>query len=98
MGQAGLLHKLKSCGIPGQMFGFISSFLSYRRCNSLKSLQEYPVNAVVPPGSILGATLFLQYINDPPYDAACNISIYTDYTTFYFNCVFLSCYIRVYII
>ena len=27
---AGLLHKLKSYGISGQIFGLISSFLSYR--------------------------------------------------------------------
>ena len=27
---AGLLHKVKSYGISGQIFGFISSFLSYR--------------------------------------------------------------------
>ena len=28
---AGLLYKLKSCGISGQIFGLISSFLSNRR-------------------------------------------------------------------
>ena len=30
-GHAGLLHKLKSCGISGQIFGLICSFLSNRR-------------------------------------------------------------------
>ena len=52
---AGLLHKRKSYGISGQMFGVISSFLSNRRLPLVldgKSAQEYPVNAGVPQGSI----------------------------------------------
>ena len=57
---AGLLHKLKSYGISGQIFGLISSFLSNRRLQVVldgKSSQEYPVKAGVPQGSILGPTL-----------------------------------------
>ena len=51
-----------------------------------KSSQEYPVNAGVPPSSILGPILFLLYINDLPDDVICNIAIYHDVTTLYSNC------------
>ena len=51
-----------------------------------KSSQEYPVNAGVPQGTILGPTLFLLYINDLPDDAICDIAIYDDDTTLYFKC------------
>ena len=81
---AGLLHKLKSYGISGQIFGLISSFLSNRRLRVVlvgKSSQEYPVNAGVLQGSILGPTLFLLYINDCPDDVLCYIAIYADDAT-----------------
>ena len=47
-----------------------------------KSSQEYPTNSVLPPGSTLGSTPFLLYINDLP-DVICDIAIYGDDTTFY---------------
>ena len=50
---AGLLHKLKSSGISGQIFALISSFLSNRRLQMVldgKSSQEYLINARVPEG------------------------------------------------
>ena len=68
---AGLLHKLKSYGISGQIFSLISSFLSNRRIRMAldgKTSQEYPVNGGVSQGSILGCTLLLLYINYLPDD------------------------------
>ena len=86
---AGLLHKLKSYGISGQIFRLISCFLSNRRLRDVldgKSSQEYPVNAGVLQGSILGPTLFLLYTNDLPDDVICNIAICADDTTLYSKC------------
>ena len=71
-----LLQKLKSYGISGQIFDLISSFLSNRQPQVVmdgKSSQEYPVNAGLPQGFILGPKLFLLY----------NIAIYADDTTLF---------------
>ena len=81
---AGLLLKLKSCGISSQIFGLISSFVSNRQLRVVldgKSSQEYLVNAAVPQVSILGPALFLLYIIEPPDNVICNTDIYADDTT-----------------
>ena len=47
----GLLHKIKSYGISGQIFGLISSLLSNRRLQVIldeKSSQEYLLKAGLP--------------------------------------------------
>ena len=83
---AGLLHKLKSYGISGQIFSLISSFLSNRQLQVVldgKCSQKYPVNAGVSQGSIVGPTLFLLYIKDLPDDGISNIAIYADDTTLF---------------
>ena len=51
-----------------------------------KSSQEYPVNAGLPQGSILGPTLFLLYINNFPEDRICDIAMYADDSTLYSKC------------
>ena len=51
-----------------------------------KSSQEYPVNAGVPQGSILGPTLFILCINDLPDDVICDIAIHADDTTLCSKC------------
>ena len=84
-----LLHKFKPYGISGQIYGPISSFVSNRRLRVVldeNSSQEYPVNAGVPQGYILGLTLFLLYINDFPVDVICSIAIYAGDTTLYPKC------------
>ena len=86
---ADLLHKFNSYGISGQIFGFISSFISNGQLQVVlngKSSQEDPVNAEVPRGSILGATLFLLYINDLPDDSICNIVTCVNDTTLCSKC------------
>ena len=86
---AGLLHKLRSWEISGQIFGLISSVLSSEWLEVVldgKSWQEYPVSTGVPQGSILGPTLFLLYINDLRYCVICGVGIYADDTTLYSGC------------
>ena len=86
---SGLLHKLKSCGISGQILGLISSFLSNMQLRVVldeKSSEEYAVNSGFPQGSIPGPTFFLLYINDLPDDVICNIAVYAHDTTLYSKC------------
>ena len=83
---AGLLHELKCYRKSGQMFDFISSFLGNRQLQVAldgKSSQEYPINAGVPQGSILGPTFSLLYINDLPDYVICNIAIFAEDTFLY---------------
>ena len=51
-----------------------------------RSSQEYPVNAGVTEGSILGPKLFVLYINDLPDDISCDIATSVDGTALYAKC------------
>ena len=80
----GLCQKPKSYGVFGQIFNVFSSFLIKRRLRVIQDenySQEYPLNAEVPQGSIVGPALLLLYINDLFDDAICNITIYADDAT-----------------
>ena len=86
---AGLLSKLKSYGISGQVFDLISSFLNNRQLRVAlggKSSQEFPVNAGVPRDSILDPTLFLPYISNLSENVICDIAIYANDTIDYCPC------------
>ena len=48
--------------------------------------QEYPVNAGIPQGCILGPTRLILYLIDLPDDVICSIAIYADDTTLYSKC------------
>ena len=50
------------------------------------SSQEYPVNARICQGSILGPAVLLPYISDLPDDFICYIAIYADETTLCSKC------------
>ena len=79
------------------MFSLFSSLLSnrwFQASLNIKFSQEYPVNAGIPQGSILGLTLLLIYINDLPDDFICNIATYTDDTTLYSKCDQISDFCR----
>ena len=53
---ASFLHKLKSYGISGQIFGRLQLVLDG------KSSKEHPVNAGIPQGSIFGPTLLMIFL------------------------------------
>ena len=86
--RAGLLHKVASVGIVGQLLTWLSDYLSGRRLQVVVGGQHtaiFLIRAGVPQGSILSPTLFLLYIND----AECCISpgtrlaVHSDDTTVY---------------
>ena len=82
----GLLYKLKSMGISGELHKLLENYLSGRLQRVLLNGQTStwrPVLAGVPQGSILGPLLFLIYINDLPNGLKSNAKLFADDTSLF---------------
>lgn len=82
-----LTEKLKAVGLAGDMWKWISDYLSNRMqgtsVNKSRS-DRNPIRAVVPQGSLLGPRLFASYVNDLPDSITSGeVYMYADDTTIY---------------
>ena len=81
-----LLHKIEGYGVSGNLLSWVTNFLDHR-------YQRVAVDGVhskwcsvisgVPQGSVLGALLFIIYINDLSENINCSIKQYADDTKLY---------------
>ena len=78
---AGLIYKLRSYGITGNVLNLLRNYLDGRKqrvvVNGTWSSWKY-VNAGAPQGWVLGPLLFLISINDLPDDLICNPKLFAD--------------------
>ena len=82
----GLLYKIKSMGITGELYKLLENYLSDRFQRVILNGQSSswrPVLAGVPQGSILGPLLFLIYINDLPDNLKSNAKLFADDTSLF---------------
>ena len=82
----GLLYKLKSMGISGELYSLLENYLSGRLQRVVLNGQTStwrPILAGVPQGSILGPLLFLIYINDLPDGLKSNAKLFADDTSLF---------------
>mgnify|MGYP002634107685 CR=1 FL=1 len=77
----GLLEKIKTYGIKGNLLGWIENYLSNRRQKVLLKNSESAfgtLKAGVPQGSVLGPLLFLMFINDIADEIQCLVRLFAD--------------------
>ena len=82
----GLLLKLQSNGIDGQLYLLIENFLSKRYQRVVLNGKASPwkrVSAGVPQGSVLGPLFFLIYINDLAEGVTCKVKFFADDTSMF---------------
>ena len=82
----GLLYKIRSMGISGELYNLHESYLSGRLQRVVLNGQTSswrPVLARVSQGSILGPLLFLIYINDLPNELKSNVKLFADDTSLF---------------
>ena len=82
----GLLFKLRSYGITGNLLLLIKDFL-FNRLQRVELNGQFSswkeIIAGVPRGSILGPLFFIININDLPYDLESNVRIFADDTSLF---------------
>ena len=82
----GLLFKMKSMGIAGNLLNLLENYLNGRYERVLLNGQSstwLPIKAGVPQGSILGPLLFLIYINDLPDGLKSSAKLFADDTSLF---------------
>ena len=82
----GLIYKIKSMGISGELLNLLENYLSdrYQRVVLNGQISSWtPVLAGVPQRSILGPLLFLIYINDLPNELQSNAKLFADDTSLF---------------